>query len=317
MTPTKETLHDLIDRYRRDLSLRRGLADLSVQSYISDAWSLLAHLAQLQDIAHDKDSLGENTVTGLGLDTLELADLRSWLGSLQRGGSARSSLARRAAGAKSFTKWLAQVGVTSVDAGGRLAAPRSDNRLPHVLTEGDAAKLLDYARDLASQGDPEKIRNWAAVELLYSSALRISELTGLDLSDVTNGDSLRILGKGGKERIVPVGAPAMEALETYMRVRRHFLDTPNPALFLGVRGGRLDPRTLRGILHRLSAQVGISDTAPHDLRHSAATHMLDGGSDLRTVQEYLGHSSLGTTQRYTHVSAERLRQAYGQAHPRA
>lgn len=301
----------LIDAYGRELSVRRGLSDHTVSGYLSDARNLLGYLSALVGARSD-----DLSVADLGLEDLELEDLRSWLGTQQRAGSSRSSLARRAAAIKSFTAWLAEQGVTEKDAGARLSSPSPDSRLPHVLSVGDAGKLLDYAKDVAEGGNKSKIRNWAACELLYSSALRVSELTGLNTTDI-EGDTVRVFGKGGVERIVPLGAPAQEALDAYREVRPSFLVKPTDALFLGDRGGRLDPRTLRGILHRLSGLAGIADTAPHDLRHSAATHMLDGGSDLRTVQELLGHSSLGTTQRYTHVSPDRLRSAFGQAHPRA
>ena len=305
-------LTSLLDAYRRELSVRRGLSDHTVSGYLSDARSLLNYLAALVGM----ELTEATTASDLGLGGLELDDLRSWLGSQQRAGSSRSSLARRSAAIKSFTAWLTERGVTERDAGARLASPTPDSRLPHVLSADDASRLLNYSRDVAEDGNKSKIRNWAACELLYSSALRVSELTGLNQADV-EGDTVRVFGKGSTERIVPLGVPAQEALAAYLDVRHLFLVSPTDALFLGDRGGRLDPRTLRGILHRLSAAAGVSDTAPHDLRHSAATHMLEGGSDLRAVQEFLGHSSLGTTQRYTHVSPDRLRQAFGQAHPRA
>lgn len=305
---------ELLAAYRRDLLVHRGLADHTATAYLSDARSLLAYLAELADL--DPEDLGDARVADSGLESLDLADLRSWLGELHQGGAARSSTARRVAAIKSFTAYLTKTGVTATDPGLRLASPKADSRLPHVLGGDEAGRLLDYARDVAADGNRSKIRNWAACEMLYSSALRISELTGLNLVDI-EGDAVRVWGKGNKERIVPLGVPALDALEAYLQVRHEFLVAPTDALFLGDRGGRLDPRTLRGIVHRLANGAGVSDTAPHDLRHSAATHMLEGGSDLRTVQEFLGHSSLGTTQRYTHVTSERLRAAFGQAHPRA
>lgn len=307
-------MSSLLAAYQRELAVRRGLSEHTVQAYMSDARSLVDYLAAL--VGTDCETALELSVADLGLENLELADLRSWLGAQQRAGSSRSSLARRSAAIKSFTAWLADRGVTEIDAGARLASPKPESRLPNVLSAADAGRLLDYARDVAAGGDKSKIRNWAACEMLYSSALRISELTGLNLTDLTD-DAVRVLGKGGVERTVPLGVPARKALRAYLDVRHRFIVSPTDALYLGDRGGRLDPRTLRGILHRLSAAAGVADTAPHDLRHSAATHMLEGGSDLRTVQEFLGHSSLGTTQRYTHVSPDRLRSAFGQAHPRA
>lgn len=304
----------LLDAYRRELSVRRGLSEHTVAAYLSDARNLLDHLAVLVGV--DPNDVPERSISDVGLEHLEIDDLRSWLGSQQRAGSSRSSLARRSAAIKSFTAWLTDRGVTARDPGARLNSPKPESRLPNVLSAAEAGRLLDYARDVAESGNRSKIRNWAACELLYSSALRISELTGLNTTDL-EGDSVRVFGKGAVQRVVPLGVPAQRALDAYLAVRYQFIVSPTDALFLGDRGGRLDPRTLRGILHRLSSAAGVSDTAPHDLRHSAATHMLEGGSDLRTVQEFLGHSSLGTTQRYTHVSPDRLRSAFGQAHPRA
>lgn len=304
----------LIDTYVTELQVRRGLSDHTATAYRSDVVSLLSHLCFLVDV--DPSDLDDVDVSELGLADLDVSDLRSWLGAKQGAGAARSSLARAVASVKSFTAWLLKNSFVESDPGAKLASPRPDNKLPHVLSGNEAEILLNYAKDIAADNNKSKIRNWAACELLYSSALRISELTGLNLVDL-NDSTVRVLGKGNKERIVPMGLPAREALDRYLAVRHEFLVEPNDAVFLGDRGGRLDPRTLRGILHRLSVAAGVSDTAPHDLRHSAATHMLDGGSDLRTVQEFLGHSSLGTTQRYTHVSAERLRSAFRQAHPRA
>ncbi|WP_182354166.1 tyrosine recombinase XerC [Flaviflexus huanghaiensis] len=301
----------LLHAYQRELSVRRGLSDHTVSAYMSDARNLVDYLGALVGV-----DPGSSTVAELGLEHLEITDLRAWLAAQQRAGSSRSSLARRSAAIKSFTAWLYDRGVTEHDPGVRLVSPKPESRLPHVLTAGDAGRLLDYARDVAESGNRSKIRNWAACELLYSSGLRISELTGLNTTDL-EGDTVRVFGKGSVQRIVPIGAPARDAVDAYLGVRGQFIVTPTDALFLGDRGGRLDPRTLRGILHRLSSAAGVADTAPHDLRHSAATHMLEGGSDLRTVQEFLGHSSLGTTQRYTHVSPDRLRSAFGQAHPRA
>ncbi|MDD9206178.1 tyrosine-type recombinase/integrase, partial [Georgenia sp. 10Sc9-8] len=178
----------------------------------------------------------------------------------------------------------------------------------------------DVARARAEDRDPVRLRDWAALELLYATGVRVSELVGIDLGDLDLGErTVRVLGKGAKERVVPFGAPAARAVEAWSAHGRPALVGPRTgaALLLGARGGRLDPRTLRGVLHRLTAVAGVRDLAPHGLRHSAATHLLAGGSDLRTVQEVLGHASLGTTQRYTHITPERLRAAYSQAHPRA
>lgn len=305
----------LLEAYRRELQVRRALAEHTVQAYLSDATSLLHFLAI--EAGHHPGDMDQMSAGELGLDRLSPAQLRAWLSAQQALGAARSSLARRSAAIRSFTAWAHENGFLDNDPGAALGSPRIDNRLPRVLSESQADRLLSYARDLAEDGNRSKIRNWAACELLYGCGLRISEMTGLNLVDIEDPSVVRVLGKGSKERIVPIGAPGRDALEAYLRVRPQFLVEPTDALMLGDRGGRLDPRTFRGILKRLATGAGVTAISPHDLRHSAATHMLDGGSDLRTVQEYLGHASLGTTQRYTHVSTERLRRAFGQAHPRA
>ena len=191
-----------------------------------------------------------------------------------------------------------------------------------MLSVDEASALLELAAERADDGDPVHVRDWALLELLYASGLRVSEVVGLDPADVDLRERLvRALGKGASERIVPFGVPAARALGSWLASGRPVLArrarVPTPALFLGARGGRLGVRQARDVVHRLTALAGVRDLAPHGLRHSAATHLLAGGSDLRSVQEVLGHASLVTTQRYTHVSPERLRSSYVQAHPRA
>src|SRR5690606_5527957 len=228
--------------------------------------------------------------------------------------------ARRVAAVRTFSAWAARAGHLPADVGARLRSPRPDRHLPVVLDVPDAGRLLDAARERADEDEPIGLRDWAALELLYASGVRVSELGGIDIGDVDLAErTVRVTGKGDKQRVVPFGVPAGRALTAWLDRGRPRLVGPRTgrALFLGVRGGRLDPRTLRGQVHRLAAQAGVADLAPHGLRHSAATHLLAGGSDLRTVQEVLGHASLSTTQRYTHVTPERLRAAYTQAHPRA
>ncbi|MDD7464755.1 MAG: tyrosine recombinase XerC [Actinomycetaceae bacterium] len=253
------------------------------------------------------------------LSLLELADVRAWLAQRAQAGQARASLARHSAAIRTFCTWLFRNGYTQNDAAARLRAPKAENKLPKVLNEEQAAALLAYMKNAAHGKDASvlAVRDWALLELIYAAGLRVSEAVGLNLSDVGADRTLRVLGKGGKERIVPFGIPAQVALDEWLAVRGQLIAMPSPALFLGARGGRLDPRSVRTMLSRVTARVGLPDISPHALRHSAATHMLDGGSDLRTVQEFLGHTSIGTTQRYTHVSADRLRAAFSQAHPRA
>ena len=220
---------------------------------------------------------------------------------------------------RTFSTWALEEGLLASDVAARLRAPRVDNRLPGVLTIQQAAQLLKTAADLAADGNALAVRDLAIIETLYATGVRVSELVGLDVTDLDHSQrTLRVLGKGRKERTVPYGLPAARALEGWLS-RRAEICAPDAAaaLFLGARGRRIDPRAVRDVVHRLCAAAQVPDLGPHGLRHSAATHVLSGGADLRSVQELLGHSSLATTQRYTHVSAERLRSVYEQAFPRA
>jgi integrase/recombinase XerC len=257
----------------------------------------------------------------LELDRIDLPVLRSWLARQATSGGARSTLARRAAAARTFTAWLVRTGRATTDAGALLATPRAGRTLPAVLRQDEASALLDHAAVAADDESPTGVRDVAVLEVLYASGIRVSELCGLDIDDVDwSRRVLRVLGKGDKERMVPIGLPAVQALERWLGGARGTLagSTSGPALFLGARGRRIDPRTVRRLVHELLAQVpGAPDLGPHGLRHSAATHLLEGGADLRSVQELLGHATLATTQIYTHVSVDRLKATYDQAHPRA
>lgn len=250
---------------------------------------------------------------------ITLAMLRGWLAELSSQGRSRATLARRAAAARSFTSWCEQRGLMASDPGERLASPQVSQVLPAVLDAGEATALMDHAAVAADDGSPVGLRDAAMVELLYGTGIRVSELCGLDRADVDRRERvLRVRGKGDRERTVPFGGPAARALDAWWDVRAALANTRSgDALLLGVRGGRIDPRTVRTVVHRLAREAGVTDLAPHGLRHTAATHVLEGGADLRSVQELLGHASLATTQRYTHVSVERLRASYVQAHPRA
>lgn len=316
------TIDQIIGEYERELALRRGFSPHTVRAYVREARELLEFVAVLA---------GSGPRDELEIENLELADLRAWMA--EESPHAVASLARQSASIRSFTSWLYRSGYTRTNAGARLKAPRVSNELPHVLTEDQAAQLLDYAHERASDGDPVHVRDWAMLELLYATGIRVAELCALNMNQLGADRTLRVIGKGDKERVVPYGVPALRALDQYVRVRRALAKKPSacesgqgaartstattPALFLGASGSRINQRSVRDVVHRLAAQAGVPDISPHDLRHSAATHLLAGGSDLRTVQELLGHSSLATTQRYTHVSAERLRAAFNQAHPRA
>ncbi|MGL4173710.1 MAG: tyrosine recombinase [Actinomycetota bacterium] len=292
-----------IDAFARYLSVERNHAQLTVRAYISDINDLNSFAAK----------------QGLRLDDTTLPVLRSWLAGMTKAGLSRATVARRAAAVRAFFAWLARTGRISRDPALRLVAPRRDHALPVVLSRDDAARLIDAAEQ-GTQGDPITLRNRAAVELLYSSGIRVGELVRLDVDDVTISQRvLRVWGKGGKERVVPFGVPAMRALEAWLTQGRPVVATEvsGPALLLGRRGRRVDQRQIRSAVHVLGAQIGQPHVRPHDLRHSSATHLLDAGADLRIVQELLGHATLTTTQIYTHVTVERLRASYEQAHPRA
>nr|WP_307848551.1 tyrosine recombinase XerC [Microbispora oryzae] len=301
------------EAFERHLRLERGLSAHTIRAYMGDVTSLLAHLA----------AAGHDSVESLGAEGLGVAALRAWLGDQHRAGRSRSTLARRTACAKTFTAFCHRRGWLAADPGLLLGTAKATRDLPPVLDQAEAVAMLDGTGTGTGPGtcDPRDLRNQAMVELLYATGMRVSELCGLDVDDVDRErNTVRVLGKGGKERTVPFGFPALRALDAWcVRGRPLWLrDGSGPALFLGVRGGRIDQGTVRRVVHaRLGRVEGAPDMGPHGLRHSAATHLLEGGADLRSVQEMLGHASLATTQIYTHVSIERLQAAYRQAHPRA
>ncbi|TFH54153.1 tyrosine recombinase XerC [Actinomyces viscosus] len=304
------TRADLLASYRSYLALQRDLSGHTVRAYLADVGDLLSFLGVGE---------GDTEPIDAALATLDLADLREWLATLAASGHSRATLARRSASIRTFSAWAFEEDLLALDVAARLRAPRVDNRLPGVLTTQQAEQLLQTAADLASGGDSLAVRDLAIIETLYATGVRVSELVGLDVTDLDHSQrTLRVLGKGRKERTVPYGLPAARALEGWLG-RRGEVCAPDAgaALFLGARGRRIDPRAVRDVVHRLCAAAQVPDLGPHGLRHSAATHVLGGGADLRSVQELLGHSSLATTQRYTHVSAERLRSVYEQAFPRA
>jgi integrase/recombinase XerC len=301
-----EALVDLLGDYERHLRAERGLSAHSVRAYLGDVASLLDHAVRMNRAE---------------VDRLDLTVLRSWLARQASSGVARATLARRAAAARTFTAWLARTGRAATDSGALLATPHAGRTLPAVLRQDEASALLDIAAVAADDESPTGVRDVALLEVLYASGIRVSELCGLDIDDVDwSRRVLRVLGKGAKERTVPIGIPAVQALERWLDGARAALrsSASGSALFLGAKGRRIDPRTVRRVVHELLAHVpGAPDLGPHGLRHSAATHLLEGGADLRTVQELLGHATLSTTQIYTHVSVDRLKATYDQAHPRA
>ncbi len=296
----------MLARYRRHLSAERDLTPHTVTAYLGDVESLLRHAEAL---GHDHPR------------EVDVRVLRSWLANQRSRGRARSTLSRRATAARVFTRWARGAGVIDTDPGLLLGLPKTGRTLPDTLRDGEVRQLLDAAAEHARDGDPVGLRDVAVIELLYATGIRVGELTAADVDDLDRERRvIRVFGKGRKERVVPFGRPAEEAVAGWLERGRPQLAVPasGPALFLGARGGRIDQRAVRRLVHRRLADVpGAPDLGPHGLRHTAATHLLEGGADLRTVQEFLGHASLATTQLYTHVSADRLRRAFEQAHPRA
>ena len=293
--------------FERYLEAERNLSVHTIRAYLGDLDSFFDHLERLD-------------VTDFA--TLELAHIRSWLANQQVKGGARTTLSRRATSIRLFTKWATKKGYLLKDVGATLATPKGARTLPDVLTVADATLAMDaMAARVGEEEGPVSKRDAAMLEILYASGARVSELCGLDLEDIDYArQTIRVLGKGNKERTIPIGNPAMRALESWLKEGRDLLAglKSERAVFLGARGKRIDQRTVRTMVyHALAALEGVEKMGPHALRHSAATHLLEGGADLRTVQEILGHASLATTQIYTHVSTERLQKAFKQAHPRA
>ncbi|RAO50311.1 Tyrosine recombinase XerC [Micromonospora noduli] len=310
-------LRDAVDDFAEHLSRVRNRSAHTVRAYVTDLVSLLDHAVRMGCV---------------DLAELDLSVLRSWLARQRTTGAARTSLARRAASARAFSAWAHRAGLLPADVGAALASPRAHRELPSVLRADQAAALVEAPARQAPPPNPPaesgpseaaeavRLRDRMLLELLYATGVRVSEACGLDVGDVDHGRRvIRVFGKGGRERSVPYGVPAQRALDDWLRHGRPAMvgARSGDALLLGARGGRLNPTTARQIVGAYAETAGLPRTSPHDLRHSAATHLLEGGADLRAVQELLGHSSLASTQIYTHVSVERLRAAYRQAHPRA
>jgi integrase/recombinase XerC len=297
----------ILDEFDAYLELQCLRSAHTRRAYLGDLRSLFAFL--------------DECAPGAGLSALSLPMLRSWLANGAGAGAARTTLARRTSAVKTFTAWAVRRGLLDGDPATRLQVPKAHRTLPSVLRQDQALAAMSAAKSGSQEGDPLALRDRLIVELLYATGIRVSELCGLDVDDVDSGHRLlRVLGKGDKQRSAPFGEPAAEALRSWLADGRPALVTAEsgPALLLGARGRRLDVRQARTVVHQTVAAVdGAPDMGPHGLRHSAATHLLEGGADLRVVQELLGHSSLATTQLYTHVSVARLRAVHDQAHPRA
>ncbi|WP_150957189.1 tyrosine recombinase XerC [Microbacterium testaceum] len=326
-------LSAVVEGYVTHLSVVRRLSSATVRAYRSDLADLLTFLG---------DRPFEEVV---------VEDLREWQWQSAQSGLSKATAARRASTVRGLFAWAVEEEIVAVDPARRLVSPKRGRTLPSVATADALDEVLSHAAELAASGDPIALRDHALLEVLYGSGARVSEVCGLDLDDIDHDRrTLLLRGKGDKERVVPFGAPAARALEAYLVRARPVLRAralergasgagggegvrragatapiarsdgrvPDRAVFLGAKGSRLGPRAVHALVSRTVApSVGSEVLGPHALRHSAATHLLDGGADLRAVQEILGHASLGTTQIYTHVSAERLREAYRLAHPRA
>lgn len=291
-------LESAIEEYLEYAELVRGRSPRTIKSYRTQLLAFASGAPKVSDFT--------------------LANLRAWLAQGLEDGLSHATLAQRVSVAKGFSAWLAKQGLIEADVAARLAAPKVAQHLPRVLSEKQAERLVSTP---AAATEVESQRDRAILELLYATGMRVSELCGIDFGDVDpQRRTVRVTGKGNKQRVAPFGEHALIAYQAYLTVRPELLSEKNPdtkALFLGLRGGRIDPRQVRRIVERAGLEQDIAGLGPHALRHSAATHLLDEGADLRMVQELLGHSSLRTTQIYTHVSTKRLKDAFEQAHPRA
>ncbi|MBD0861255.1 tyrosine recombinase XerC [Gordonia sp. zg691] len=294
----------MLEDFADHLRLEKGCSEHTIRAYVGGARALVTFAG----------------ARGVAAADIDLALLRAWLAELSRRGAARTTIARQVSAAKTFCGWAVREGIMATDPSQRLKAPKAHRTLPAVLAPAQAEAAIEATAADREPGDPIALRDKVILELLYASGIRVGELCGLDVDDVDTGRRVvRVIGKGDKERSVPYGEPAARAVDAWMRQGRPALVTEKspPALLLGARGGRLDQRMARTVVSRAVESAGGPAMGPHGLRHSAATHLLEGGADLRVVQELLGHSSLATTQIYTHVSVERLRAVHRQAHPRA
>jgi integrase/recombinase XerC len=297
----------LVNDFQRHLEIERNLSVHTVRAYVGDLQSLINHL----------EAMGKSDIA-----TLDMALIRSWLANQQVKGGARTTMSRRAVSIRLFTKWAFKHNYLTSDVGANLATPKAHRTLPEVLDAASTGIAMDALAARVDEGEgPIALRDRAMVEVLYASGARVAELCGLDLEDIDyERQTIRVFGKGSKERTIPIGNPAMRALKAWLADGRPLLmkELSEKCVFIGARGKRIDQRAVRTVVYNaLSALEGFERMGPHALRHSAATHLLEGGADLRTVQEILGHASLATTQIYTHVSTERLQAAFKQAHPRA
>ena len=299
----------MIDAWGVYLRANLAVSEHTLRAYVSDLRAFIVYC--------QVDELSTENIRSV----VTLRAIRAWLASLVQQGKSRSTISRRTASIRSFTAWAYRRGYLDSDPGLLVTSARGDQKLPQVQTPSDTAELLSYAATCArEENSPAAIRDWTILETIYATGIRVSEVCSLDTTSIDQqGMTLRVIGKGNKERVVPFTRACLSALQAWLSHGRPSLAIPEAgrALFVGDKGRRIDPRVIRAMIHRMCAQAGVRDLAPHALRHTAATHILAGGADLRAVQEMLGHSSLQTTQRYTHVDAQRLSAIYKQAHPRA
>jgi integrase/recombinase XerC len=295
----------LIDRFIAYLAAAKGYSNQTQRAYRSD----LIDFIQAVAAKSDKDSA-----------VLTLDDIRDWLYAVAEAGAAKSTIARKSASVRSFTAWLERQGLHETDLGLRLRTPKSSRTLPTVISREALAEIFETLATGAKTGEPHRIQDQLIIELLYATGMRVSELASLGLGDIDYSRKLlRVTGKGNKQRMVPYGQPAADAMEAWIRFGRPKFQTDesDDSLLLSAKGKPLNVRVIYSVVANLLATTPMGAAGPHAFRHTAATHLLDGGADLRAVQELLGHASLGTTQIYTHVSVERLKQGYQGAHPRA
>lgn len=297
-----------IERYLRYLGGEKNFSEHTCRGYLAD-------LRQFESFLREND-LAVGSGGAVEAAKIDHVMVRAYLGSLYKR-NRKSSMARKMASIRSFFGFLVREGEISSNPAQLVRTPRQEKQIPSVLSVDEVFRLMD-SPEASARG---RTRDRAILETLYSSGLRVGELVGLDLDDVDLDLAVvRVMGKGRKERVVPLGSKAVEALRSYLQERKHMhvADGQEQALFLNLRGSRLTARSVARIVERQARRCGLPGRiSPHCLRHTFATHLLDGGADLRGIQELLGHVSLSTTQKYTHVSMDRLMDVYDQAHPRS
>lgn len=307
ITMTNSWYSKTLEKFLDYLIIEKNRSDNTIRSYQTDIELLFEFLT----------SRGLSSFKEIQTDFI-----KEWIVSLKKNNISNTTISRRISSIKVFFNFLVKNNLIEINPTLKIIAPKLNKVLPNILGQKQAEQLLTQAAiyEVEEESQEVRIRDYAILEVLYSTGIRVSELVGLDVEDINFSNlTLKVLGKGKKERFVPFGIPAREAIDKYLKDSRNSLNDKNSqALFLGLRGKRLNVRQVRRILNKAMDQIENSkEVSPHDLRHSAATHMLEAGADLRIVQELLGHSSLATTQKYTHVTIERLREVFANAHPRA